>query len=773
LVTANVLGNNVSLLIGNGDGTFQAAKTFAVGKSPWAVAVGDFRGAGLLDLAVANRWSNTVSVLFGNGNGTFQPAHDYIVGNNPNSVAVADLTGAGHLDLIVANDGSTFVSVLLGNGDGTFKSAKNYPAGSFPSAVVVGDFAGNGVPDLAVVNESPADQVSILLGNGDGTFQAPKSFAAGPQARSVGVADFSGDGRLDLAVVDAGDVYGNNSELRIFLGNGDGTFQPGVVLPAGTYGWSLAIADLNGDGLDDVVVSTGQGSRVFLSKGNGDFQAAGVFAVGGESLMAPGDFNRDGVLDLAFTLEGDGKVGISLGNGDGTFQAPPSFVAGMAPDSVAVGDFTGNGVDDLVVADYGDAAGNGQGVSILLGNGDGTFQAPLTYKVETRPEAVAVGDFNGDGILDFAVADFGDYYGDNGDVTMFLGNGDGTFHPAGTFAAGIHPVGLALDDLNGDGKLDVVVIDRGTANASTVSVLLGNGDGTFKPPITTSIEPTSPTAVATGDFNGDGTPDVAFVDLYSHVAVLLGNGDGTFKSPHFYGVGNLASSVAVGDFDANGDLDLAVTSEGDQNVSILLGKGDGTFGTAMKYKAGNALGVVTADFSQNGRLDLAVATEALRLLPGNGDGTFQTPATSYAEWNQQPAEAVGDFNGDGLPDVVIASAWTNDVKILLNDRSGTSSSRPQVAEPMARANVDAQGIGVPQPVALNPGFDLRPQDDRSQAIGDPTQKATSKLFVPLTEADRPPVTTVALDRAPPWINPARGLKLDPDDLLAWPGQITI
>ena len=228
---------SVSVLLGNGDGTFQDQKTYWVGNDPVAIVAGDFTGDSHLDLAVLNQitfpgTSGSVSVLLGNGDGTFQDQKTYWVGNDPVAIVAGDFTGDGHTDLAVANFAANNVSVLLGNGDGTFQKAVQYAAGLMPDAIVAGDFTGDGHTDLAVANDY-ANDVSVLLGNGDGTFQKAVQYVAGLMPDAIVAGDFTGDGHTDLAVVSAGTYPDHRGSLSVLLGKGDGTFQPQVTYTVG------------------------------------------------------------------------------------------------------------------------------------------------------------------------------------------------------------------------------------------------------------------------------------------------------------------------------------------------------------------------------------------------------------------------------------------------------------------------------------------------------------------------------------------------------------
>ena len=658
--------------------SFIAHKDFTSGFHPVSVAVGDFNGDGIQDLAVANKDDNTVSVLLGNGDGTFQPAQTFSVGANPNSVAVGDFNHDGKLDLVVANKGSNNISVLMGNGDGTLQPAVNYPVGIAPVSVVVVDLTDQGTQDLAVAN-SGDNTVSVLYGSlgsgGGGTFRPGPTFFVGITPTFVtAVPDVACPYPTDLVVA-------NSGSNTVSLLRGNGTRQD---FPVGINPQSVAVGDFNGDGMQDLAVANyfDNTISVLLASATAPcgltFQPATTYGVGLDpQSVAVGDFNGDGKMDLAAANYGSTTVSILLGNGDGTFQAKRDFAAGGDPWSVAVGDFNGDGKLDLAVANAGSIT-----VSVLLGNGDGTFLVTPTYGVGFNPQSVAVGDFNGDGKLDLAVANAG-----STTVSVLLGNGDGTFQTARTIDVGTAaPVSVAAGDFNGDGKPDLAVatygsidIDTNVTASNAIAVLLGNGDGTFQAPQTFGTG-TGPFFVAVGDFNGDGASDLAVADFGTYVqrgntiSVLLGNGDGTFLAARSFGVDSGPTWVAVGDFNRDGKLDLASANQYSTTVSVLLGNGDGTFQTAQTLDVGCApWGVAVGDFNADGKQDLAVANKLcsdVLVLLGNGDGTFQTTQTFGVD-KVAFAVHVGDLNGDGKPDLAVANLGSTTVSVLVGNGDGT------------------------------------------------------------------------------------------------------
>ncbi len=380
--------------------------------------------------------SRSQGALFNSaGSSLFLPAVTYDQGGvNALAVAVADVNGDGKPDLIVANEcakpacGTSSVGVLLGNGDGTFQPVVIYGSvGQYVDALAVADLNGDGKPDVVVVNYL-SSSVQVMLGNGDGTFQPAVTYdSGGIWGLSVAIADVNGDGKPDLIVGNAAGPNVSDLAVSVLLGNGDGTFQPAVAYDSGgSTVSSIAVADVNGDGKPDLVV---------------------VAQCGGGNCANPGTIN------------------VLLGNGDGTFQRPvPYGSGGQVPRSVAVADVNGDGKPDLVIA-------NPSTVGVLMGNGDGTFKPAVTYDSGGGPVSIAVADVNGDGKPDVVVAiECGDSNCD-GLVGVLLGNGDGSFQAAVTFASGgYYASWAAVADVNGDGEPDLIVANQSYA----LGVLLNN-----------------------------------------------------------------------------------------------------------------------------------------------------------------------------------------------------------------------------------------------------------------------------------------------------------
>jgi FG-GAP-like repeat len=618
--------------------SFNSPQDYLVERGPHALVVGDFNNDGQLDFAVSEDLASRISILFGDGKGNFGGLKSFTAGKKPSAMVAGDFNKDGNLDLLVANDYSTArvstVSLLLGNGDGTFQSPTQVSVGLHPVSVVSGDFNGDGNLDVAVVLDGQA-QVAILLGKGDGTFQPPVDLTVGPRPYGIVAADFNGDNKVDLAVTDGG-----SGQVAVLLGNGNGTFRSPIAFPSGgTFPIALVTGDFNRDGKLDLVVANNNRASgnvaILIGNGDGTFQAPNTS--GGFEFIAPtiavGDFNGDGLLDLVVNAVAGQNAGANgnqvtlfLGRGDGTLGKSIGISMGDPATSFGVGDFNDDGRLDLAGAVYG-----GNVIQVRLNLGTDNFQAPIAFPtLGSEPTAVATGDFNGDGKLDLAVS-----HRDSGNVSVLLGNGDATFRQGSVLTtADSDALFVATGDFNNDGKLDLAVAVNNSVNSTgPVSIFLGNGDGTFQSALNFGSD-IAPQWLALADFNHDGNLDVVAVSGVS-LWVLLGNGDGTLQSAVQYRSGWIPWQVVVGDFNEDGNVDVAVANLLDNDIAIFMGNGDGTFQTPIDVETIQSPGALAvADLNRDGHADLVVGMVnefvqhgQVKIFFGNGNGTFWNAPT--------------------------------------------------------------------------------------------------------------------------------------------------
>ena len=371
----------------------------------------------------------------------------------------------------------------------------------------------------------------------------------------------------------------------------------------------------------------------------------------------------------ALLTEGDGgsKIFSLRQVGTGNFSAPANFPVGSLPRDVAVGDFNGDNVPDIV------AANNGfNTVSILIGDGTGNFSAPANFPVGLGPWAVAVGDFNGDNMLDIVTTN-----NNTTTVSILIGDGTGNFSAPANFPVAGSPWGVAVGDFNGDNMLDIVTANN---SSGTVSILIGDGTGNFSAPANFLVG-SSPRGVAVGDFNGDNVLDIVATNIISNtVSILIGDGTGNFSTPANFLVGSGTAAVAVGDFNGDNVLDIVAANSG--SVSILIGDGTGNFSAPATFPGvGGPWGVAVEDFNGDNVLDIVATNFGLTtvsILIGDGTGNFSAPA-NFPVVGGPMGVAVGDFNGDNVLDIVTANSGANSgantVSILLNGLSTVGAPR--------------------------------------------------------------------------------------------------
>jgi len=582
----------IDVFLGNGDGTFQAPASVAISSpgATGAMTAGDVNHDGKPDLVLASQNSGDgIYVLIGNGDGTFQAPVFYDQGSNSGAMAVAigQLIANDHGDVVMGTGNGAYI--YINNGDGTFKTPPPLYGPSWIDSIVITDINGDKKNDL-VVSSYSSSAVWTMLGNGKGGFTAGQSFATGGYPNNVVLADFNGDHKLDFA------TSNNQGQLEtVALGNGDGTFRSSQSYG---YTWSgtvsqIATMDMNNDGNLDIVEAgggTGVGITVLLGSSHGAFGSPISTAVscgqanrGGVGYIALGDVNGDKKVDVVANMTNSGggcannEVAVLLGTGNGKFKTPVYYSTGTTQQSysVTLADIRGTGKLDILTS-------NGDGsLSILLNNGKGVYGTAnvITGASGTQAASIAVGDFNNDGKMDIALTNYSGTA-----VNLLLGNGDGTFQTPLVTPSVINPVGFTAADFNHDGKLDLAV--SSWDDSGSFVILTGKGDGTFTVGTTYNFGTweqcypsggSNPYYIGAGDLNQDGNLDLALAVQYSAcnteysgqniwgaAVVYNGNGDGTFtldlvsgsQVPWVGGVDN--SGIALGDFNSDGMIDMAV-----------------------------------------------------------------------------------------------------------------------------------------------------------------------------------------------------------------------
>ena len=614
---------NVVVHLGTGTGSFGNYMLYSAGSLPAALVVGDFNGDSKADLAVANNNGHNISILLGNGAGGFGAATNFGGINYPTFVTAGDFNRDNKLDLAVTH--SFGLSVMLGTGTGALEAPVRLNAGFEPRFALVGDYNGDGRNDLLVSTSiDGVANISLLAGNGIGGFSEPVNspIEAGSVPRWLAATDLNGDGKADLV---AGLDY-TNSILSLF-GNGTGSFTVGARWTSGLQPFAGAVADFTSDGRPDVITSSpgrldGNGVlSLFTGNGNGSFTAAQSHGLASSPVQAlAGDFNGDGRADLIAVIGScgndscgqEGAVVLKAGDGAGNFRAPTSFRAGKFPVAAVAGDFNNDNRPDLAVLNANEGSNN---VAVMLNNGTGGFNTPVNTPISEKPITLAAGDFNNDGKLDLVV---GHLTPTLDQVTTFLlGNGSGGFSAA-TISTREPFFAWQVGDLNGDGKADLIASNvadtiSGTPSQRGLYVLLGNGNGTFEAP--RQIATIAASKLLLYDFNGDGKLDVAVAAFDYKLAILFGDGVGGLAEPINFPLpqtsasfSSLPRAMALGDFNNDGRVDVALTNYSNGSIEILTGNGTGGFGAPIGFVSGeNPDTLAVADFNGDGRPDLAVA----------------------------------------------------------------------------------------------------------------------------------------------------------------------
>jgi len=524
------------------------------------------------------------------------------------------------------------------------------------------------------------------------------SFALGRSPDDVAIADFDADGAPDLAVTNIAD-----GTVSILLGDGAGGFSRAQDVAVGASPESLAAADLDGDGAPDLITANRDDNSVSVARGRGDGRfhpATEILGVGAAPIdLAVADLDADGALDLVIVLRDADALRVLLGDGSGGLGAP-RLIGGLGPlpISVAAGDFDADGSVDLAVANV-----QGDSVSILIGDGTGGFSAPVSLPVGSFPVFVAAGDLDADGDSDLAVLN-----GFDSTVTILLGLGDGDFvRQVPDLDAGLFPIAGAIGDLDDDGRPDLVTVNF---DGGSSSVLLADGLGGFvrrcrsvENDTCRETSASSPRSVALGDLNRDGALDLAIPSqVGDSVTILFGDGLGGLVNAPEVAVGRAPQAVVARDFNGDGAADLAVASTIGDSVSVLLSDRLGRLapGPDLTETFEGPVALAAGDFNHDARADLAVAnvdatTAHVSILLGDGSGAFERVQDLTLQRNLPSSLSLGDFDGDGNADLIVMHSTRfllqgNRASILLGQGDGTFVSGATLA---IRDDAGDAGVG--------------------------------------------------------------------------------
>jgi hypothetical protein len=559
---ANDMANDIlHVFVGDNAGGLLESFSLNTLNEPGNVTVGDVDGDGLDDIICSYASLDQITLFLANGGQSFDTMNinaTTTINGGYAEINIVDIDGDTDNDILVGGAGG--LRILKNNGSEVFTPAADVFMGTYCFEMTTGDWDGDGDTDVAWANGYNGG-VTINLNNGDGTFPAIGNslYSSNGQALNIEQGDFDADGIIDLVV---GNGFDNN--FAFLKGDGEGKFGSKTLM-AGYLAKGLAVADFDNDGdLDVVATNTFPDPAIALSRNNGDGSFADtefIANVSESEECVAGDFNEDGDMDLAIhTTNG---YAIRLGNGNGTFANAVLFDTNNpgagGERAIVSGDFNNDGNLDLAGSRPGSDA-----VSVILGNGNGTFDAPEIMTDSGYPRTLLAAEFDGDNFDDLIVCS-----NTTDEVWIYFSNGNGTFATPFILSATGNPEGLTACDADEDGNLDLIV---GSPNANKLYTFLGNNNGTFDAPLITDIPTSSNSSrLDHADINNDGHQDIlSALFQIDAVGVFFGNGDGTFQSAITYGVDKGPNRIIAADFNGDGAMDYSTLNSGVFNVSVVL-----------------------------------------------------------------------------------------------------------------------------------------------------------------------------------------------------------
>ncbi|MBK8984235.1 MAG: T9SS type A sorting domain-containing protein [Ignavibacteria bacterium] len=715
------------------------------GRFPHVADIGDLNNDGLKDIVIGQfALDPGFKVILNNGNGGYSLPVHYPAVKGTECIRIADLNNDGYNDIVLTNSGTFYgfgdavswdwgnsISVFLNNGNGTFTAHQEIVTALHPEKLEIIDFDNDSDIDIAVANFGraglPGNTVTLLENNGTGTFSIKQNIVVPNYPFRVSAGKINNDNLIDLV------VGHESSEKTILINNGDGFNSPvpfGGVRPTGyNLGGNMDLVDIDNDSFDDLVFFDSWGSstdyiNIYKNDGNGNFSNYEEYSyptfLGSGDQCYYADLNNDGWLDMiSASFNGQSGRGFFIfeSNGTGGFLPVKIYSSGMGSSAALCDDVNQDGFKDVLIVDY------TMSVNVHLNKGDATFAENPFYQIEGSSEDIEAGDINLNGHIDIITSS------DDGvatDISVLLNNGDGTFASHYTISrTGVDEGGAhaKLRDMNGNGYPDVLFVSPSNNLSYQAFIAFNNTNGGFNYPLTLPVASCGWGDVDAVDIDNDIDLDIVISEFLACVSVpesgkrlffLKNNGDGTFQPPYVKVIGSNPHSFTTGDFNQDGNIDLATAHFGPYGyrnfIQIHIGDGTGDFSAPVTKIVGyGPHDIITADFNNDGILDIAtgntgtdgIGVETMSVLLGNSNGTFQDAVTYDAPYSSMllgvSGMAAADIDHDGDPDILLANQTGGDLAVYINDGFGNFQHLYRVGtgyRPRGIAYKDFTGDGI-------------------------------------------------------------------------------